>query len=65
MTQALKIWLATRRLSRAQITYFRLRGDFPFTREPWSQAELRLEQARLRAESLRMQLAELQGAVRL
>ncbi len=62
MIRTLMIWFTARRLANAQSTYFRLRGDLPYTRETWPQAEARLENSRRRVEALRSKLTELTDA---
>ncbi|MES2994158.1 MAG: hypothetical protein V4844_22240 [Pseudomonadota bacterium] len=61
MTRTFNIWLTARRLANAESTYVRLRGDLPYTRETWQQAEERLEEGRRRVEALRRRLSELTG----
>ncbi len=62
MTHTLRIWLTARRLAKAKSNYVRLRGDLPYTRETWQQAEQRLEDGRRRVETLRSRLSDLTGA---
>jgi hypothetical protein len=61
MTRILKIWLTARQLAMAESTRLRLLVDLPSSREPWKQAEERLENSRLRVEALRLRLNALEG----
>lgn len=59
--QSVLMWLAARQFANAQKRYFGLRGDLPYTREPYAAAEARVEAARLRVLARKARLDALQG----